>query len=314
MVRRRWPQPDGRGARPATPANRSGEAQARAGRAGGTRRRRARRAASEWEAAQPAPDSHPYLARKGVRAHGLRVDADGRLLVPVRNGSELHSLQYINADGDKRFLPGGRVSGGCYAFGKAGETVCIAEGFATAATINEATGYPVAVAFNCGNLEAVARAVRDKLPRARLILCADDDARTDGNPGLTKATDAARAVGGLLAVPDFGADRPEGATDFNDLAKHRGADAVQACIASARTAGRRGVARSAAVGGGLRQRSHDPVDALRRCDWRCECERWRHLCSVRSALAAVFRTARRSLDSGARAGERQAGCRTLKAR
>ena len=173
------------------------------------------------------------------------MDADGRLLVPVRDrAGEWLSLQRISADGEKRFLPGGRVSGGYYAIGKARGTVCIAEGFATAATIHEATGHPVAVAFNCGNLEAVARALREKLPKARLILCADDDARTDGNPGLTKATEAARAVGGLLAVPDFGADRPEKATDFNDLAQHRGADAVKACIASAKKPdGRRGPSR-----------------------------------------------------------------------
>ena len=194
------------------------------------------RAASEWKAATPAPDSHPYLARKGVKAHGLRVDADGRLLVPVRDrAGEWQSLQRIAANGDKLFLPGGRVAGGYYSIGKPAGTICIAEGFATAATINEATGLPVAVAFNAGNLEAVARALREKLPAAKLILCADDDAWTDGNPGLTKATAAARAVGGLLTVPDFGADRPDGTTDFNDLAKHRGADAVRACVATART-------------------------------------------------------------------------------
>jgi putative DNA primase/helicase len=62
------------------------------------------RAESEWEAATPAPDSHPYLVRKGVKAHGLRVDAIGRLLVPVRIGGELHSLQFIHSDGSKRFL------------------------------------------------------------------------------------------------------------------------------------------------------------------------------------------------------------------
>jgi putative DNA primase/helicase len=195
-----------------------------------------KRAASEWEAAKPAPDSHPYLVRKGVQAYGLRVAADGRLLVPVRDrAGTLHSLQRISADGEKRFLPGGSKKGCYYGIGrKPSDVVCIAEGFATAATIREATGHAVAVAFDCGNLEPVARTLRDKLPKARLIVCADDDARTDGNPGLTKATEAARAVGGLLAVPDFGADRPEKATDFNDLAKHRGADAVKACIASAK--------------------------------------------------------------------------------
>lgn len=192
------------------------------------------RAAVSWEAATPAPDSHPYLQTKRVAAHGLRVDSENRLLVPIRDrAGEWQSLQFIAQDGEKRFLPGGRVTAGYFAIGKPGGTVCIAEGFATAATIHEATGYPAAIAFNAGNLEAVARALREKMPRTRLILCADDDAGTEGNPGIAKATEAARAAGGLLAVPDFGADRPDKATDFNDLATHRGLDAVKSCIAKA---------------------------------------------------------------------------------
>ena len=92
----------------------------------------------------------------------------------------------------------------------------------------------MAVAFDAGNLEPVARALRAKFPELRLILCADDDSGTPGNPGLTKATAAARAVGGLVAVPDFGPDRPDGAKDFNDLALHRGAEAVRKAIEGAR--------------------------------------------------------------------------------
>lgn len=193
------------------------------------------RAEELWSEAKPATNAHPYLANKRAKAHGLRVAADGRLLVPVRDrGGALHSLQFIAADGEKRFLPGGRMAGGYFAIGKPGAVLCIAEGYATAATIHETTGHPVAVAFNAGNLEAVARTLREKLPSVRLILCADDDAATEGNPGIAKATAAARAVGGLLAVPGFGADRPQGATDFNDLAAHRGPDAVRECIASAK--------------------------------------------------------------------------------
>ncbi len=194
------------------------------------------RAVRDWAAATPAPDSHPYLARKAVKAHGLRVDRDGHLVVPVRDRmGAWQSLQRISPDGeDKKFLRGGKIAGGYYAIGKPGGTVGVAEGFATAATIHEATGHAVAVAFNAGNLEAVARALRQKFPKAKLIVCADDDAAKAGNPGLTKASAAAQAVGGLLAVPDFGADRPEKTSDFNDLAAHRGVDAVRGCIDSAK--------------------------------------------------------------------------------
>ncbi|HUX72366.1 MAG TPA: hypothetical protein VMV25_00555, partial [Steroidobacteraceae bacterium] len=73
------------------------------------------RAATEWEAATPATGEHPYLQRKHVAPHGLRVDTNGRLLVPVRDRKgELHSLQFISGDGDKRFLPGGCIAGNYY--------------------------------------------------------------------------------------------------------------------------------------------------------------------------------------------------------
>lgn len=192
-------------------------------------------AAATWQAAQPAPPDHAYLQRKRIKPHGARLADDGRLIVPVRIGGELASLQFIAGDGEKRFLPGGRVAGGYCGLGKpdGAAALCIAEGFATAATIREATGLPAAVAFNAGNLAAVARALRERFPALPLIVCADDDYRTDGNPGRTKATEAARAVGGIVALPDFGEGRPEGATDWNDFAAQHGAQAVQDRIEAA---------------------------------------------------------------------------------
>ncbi len=89
------------------------------------------------------------------------------------------------------------------------------------------------MAFDARNLLPVARALRAKFPDKKLVLCADDDAETEGNPGITKATEAARAVNGLLAVPEFGDDRPSGVTDFNDLCTLFGADAVIAAIEGA---------------------------------------------------------------------------------
>ncbi|MEP6601374.1 MAG: AAA family ATPase, partial [Nitrospirota bacterium] len=149
--------------------------------------------------------------------------------------SRLRSLQFISEDGkQKRFLKRGAVAGAYCSIGGPTDTICIAEGFATGATIHEVTGHAVVVAFNAGNLEAVVRSLRSRFPDATLIVCADDDDGVPGNPGIAKATEAARAVGGLLAVPYFGADRPDGATDFNDLARHRGADAVRRAIAIAK--------------------------------------------------------------------------------
>ncbi len=162
-------------------------------------------AAERLAQSQPVAE-YPYLTNKGIKPHGVKA-LDGRLVIPVRDSAgTLRSLQTIGPDGDKRFLAGGKVSGCYFSIGNTnGATaLCIAEGFATGATIHEATGLPVAVAFNAGNLLPVAKAMREKFPSLRLILCADDDAETPGNPGLTKATEAARAVGGLVAIPDFG--------------------------------------------------------------------------------------------------------------
>ena len=190
------------------------------------------RAAKRWEDAVPANPAHTYLARKRVKPHGIRQEGD-TLLIPMRDGADLHSLLTIAPSGDKLNLAGGRKTGCYFSIGKPGDTICIAEGYATGATVHEATGYPVAVAFDCGNLPAVARILRGRLPGVRIIVCADDDYRTAGNPGVTKGTEAAKAVGGLVAIPDFGADRPDGATDFNDLAQHAGADAVKRALANA---------------------------------------------------------------------------------
>ena len=186
-----------------------------------------------WQKGEAAPGDHPYLIRKGIKASGAKQYKDA-LLIPMRADGDIQSLQFIGPDGAKRFLTGGRVRGCYFSIGnpKGAAALCIAEGFATGATIHEATGFPVAVAFNAGNVGAVAKAMRAKFPDLALILCADDDTQTEGNPGLTAATDAARSVGGLLAIPDFGIDRPVGATDFNDMAALCGREAVRRAVSA----------------------------------------------------------------------------------
>ncbi len=189
-------------------------------------------AAALWDKSDPATD-HPYLSAKGIKPHGVRVFGD-KLLIPMRDtASKLHSVQTIGADGGKLFHTGGRVKGCYHSIGKPNGAVIVGEGYATCASIYEATGHAVAVAFNAGNLEAVAAALRAKYPALKIIIAADDDHLTTGNPGMTKATAAAQAVGGYLAVPVFPADRGDKHTDFNDLHQIVGADAVKACVDAA---------------------------------------------------------------------------------
>jgi putative DNA primase/helicase len=212
-----------------------------------------------WAAATPIDDAaaHGYLVKKGTQPHGARLidtaaarahcakmsySLSGPLLViPMRNAAgELRSLQFITADGTKRPLTGGEKQGCHYRIDKADSAahrgiLIVCEGFATGASIHEATGQPVVVAFDSGNLEPVAKALRKLYPDAVLIVAADDDHQTTGNPGRTAAAGAAKAVGGVVVIPMFPADRPDKATDFNDLHQLAGGglDAVQVCFAGA---------------------------------------------------------------------------------
>jgi putative DNA primase/helicase len=131
----------------------------------------------------------------------------------MRADGEIHSLQFIGPDGDKHFLFGGRVKGCYFSIGNpnGAAALCNCRRLRNRRNDPRNDGIPRSVAFNAGNVGTVAKAMRDKFPDLPMILCADDDYRTEGNPGLTKATEAARAVGGLLAIPDFGSNRPDGA-------------------------------------------------------------------------------------------------------
>jgi putative DNA primase/helicase len=200
------------------------------------RERAAAEALRRWAAASVEGKS-PYLERKGVRPHGVRFEAGGALLVPMLDAAgDLRSLQTIAADGGKKFLPGGQAVDLLHWIGDpAGAAhLALCEGYATAATIHEASGLPVAVAFNAGNLPHVARIVREGHPAALLVICADDDretaARSNKNPGMNAAREAARGGSAVVAIP---APLEPGETDFNDLAKRLGLPAVAAIVADA---------------------------------------------------------------------------------
>lgn len=155
-----------------------------------------------WTDATPCTQ-HDYLTRKGVQPHGAKIEGD-KLLIPMRDTSGMvHSMQTIAPDGIKLFMSGGRVKGCYFGIGKPKGVLIVCEGFATGASIHECTGHAVAVAFNAGNLEAVAVALRTKYPTLKIIIAADDDHLTPGNPGIAKAKAAVIATGAALAIPVF---------------------------------------------------------------------------------------------------------------
>jgi len=201
-----------------------------------------------WQQSTLACENHPYLVKKDVQPIGIRQDENGQLVIPLLDCKGIiQSLQFIDENGVKKFLKGGRIKGCFFVVDSedaSDEIFSIAEGYATAASIHHATGYPVAVAFNAGNLKAVAEAIREEDPGVKIVICADDDHYTEGNPGITMASEAALAVGGWLAIPEFGEYRKEWGedeerpavilTDFNDLHNLLDLEAVRTCIETAR--------------------------------------------------------------------------------
>ena len=189
-----------------------------------------------WAAARPADDSHPYLVKKKVRAHGLRIgtwdvvdgktgeviSVDNVLLVPMWDRERrLWSLQGIEASGFKRYLRGGAKSGHFHVLGgppKPGpdgrQVVILAEGYATAASVHAATGHMVVVTFDTSNMATVCGQIRKALPDAVLVVAADNDAHlvADGKPnaGMEAARACARDYAAVVAQPGPG--------DWNDAA------------------------------------------------------------------------------------------------
>ena len=202
-------------------------------------KREANRIASQQVAAEKAEDEvstyadasadHPYLVRKRIEPHGIKIDRAGRLVVPVIDQEgEILSYQTIDADGNKRFLKGGKIEGGFYELRGNRKVIFIGEGFATCASIHQATGFTTLVAFDCGNLAKVAKSAKEMFLGSRIVICADNDQFSEGNPGITKGKAAASLVFGEIVYPIFNeSDLTSKPTDFNDLHTLQGIEAVK---------------------------------------------------------------------------------------
>lgn len=166
------------------------------------------------------PTEHAYIARKGIRTFGVKQNRDGVLVIPVYDArtGKLQSLQFIDGDGTKRFLPGGRMAYGCFPLRhtpksfKRAVPMCIgvAEGFATAATLASVLGPSVAMfsAFSAGNLVNVAMALHDQYLDSEITIYGDNDANEVGQKAAIKA---ALVVRGFVAIP------PTQGHDWNDV-------------------------------------------------------------------------------------------------
>jgi len=182
----------------------------------------------------PVEQPTPYLETKGIKAQvGVFTDRESRTTyIPAFDADgKIWTMQYIQADGTKRFAKDGKKEGCFHPVGgmdalTTAPTLVISEGYATAASLAEGLGYATVAAFDAGNLPHVARTLHEKFPNKPIIIAGDDDKSQEiergHNPGRIKAEEAAKVVGGKAIFPIFAPEEqqsnPNGFTDFNDLA------------------------------------------------------------------------------------------------
>lgn len=198
----------------------------------------------------PATGDEPYFKSKGVKPFsGIKADGD-TVVIPMWRGGSKSGVQTIDGNGNKRFTKGAAIDGGFFPLVSKEDKknfFVICEGYATAATIREATGYPTVCAFVANNLMSVAEGIRNKYPNAQIIIAADNDqwrlnpkerAKNNLTPpdsgaasewdlwaengwmeniGIIKGKSAAAMVNGFLCYPDIPSDHPDKITDFNDI-------------------------------------------------------------------------------------------------
>lgn len=194
-------------------------------------------AAATYLSAQPCDLDNVYLARKKISPEGIAEDEDGNIIVPLLDtDSTLWSLQTICPDGSKynsfkvngEWISGGRKKG-CFcqlpAFVQS-KDILFCEGFATAYSVNKATGLHTVMCVDSGNILPVMEQFRAKYPHAKMVVCADNDAFKERNTGMEKGQQAAAQCGAAFVMPEF-SDIDTKPTDWNDLHCLEGIEAVK---------------------------------------------------------------------------------------
>lgn len=192
----------------------------------------------------PATAEHPYLQRKQVPpADGVRLDRYGNLFIPLHNlQGDIRSAEYIAADGKKNLKKDAEKMGNFFVVGgtlQPGKPVLYAEGYATAASISLASGMPVVMTVDAGNLVTVSQKLKAAFPDSPHIVLGEDDFTKADNKGLAKAREAADRIDGTWLLPVFTAEERQLAldgqasfSDFNDIHVSRGLEAVRDQLAT----------------------------------------------------------------------------------
>lgn len=193
----------------------------------------------QWQKMPPALADHPYLVRKQVpAADGVRQDRYGNLVIPLSNlQGALRTVEYIDPDGKKNLKKDAEKMGNFFVFGgelQPGKPVLYAEGYATAGSLHLATGMPVVMTVDAGNLVTVSQNLKAAFPDSPHIILGEDDFTKKDNKGLNKAREAAERIGAVYVIPAFTDEERAQAfagtaafSDFNDIHVSRGLEAVR---------------------------------------------------------------------------------------
>jgi KaiC/GvpD/RAD55 family RecA-like ATPase len=160
---------------------------------------------------------HPYLTRKRIKQHDAIIDEGDLHIRIINNQGKVIGTQFIDESGKKKFNYGLEYKG-CFHVvgGPIKEFAYLCEGFATAASVHEATGKPAVHCLNAANITDVAGALREVKPETRFVVAGDND------PAGLKACEKAFAEHGIECVLPDG----EG-LDWNDVWIARGAEATR---------------------------------------------------------------------------------------
>ncbi|MGM3173860.1 MULTISPECIES: TOPRIM and DUF927 domain-containing protein [Dickeya] len=169
---------------------------------------------------------HPYLSRKNVSGNGLLMDGDA-LIIPISNyKGNFINAQRILPNGTKYFYKDCGKKGACHVIQGNDSTLLVAEGYATAASCFDATGYTSIMAIDCGNIYPVVESIRSQT-KVPIVIIADNDKYKEKNAGVEAAEKVAKEFEGIsIFIPEF-QDETSQPTDANDLMLLEGMDELK---------------------------------------------------------------------------------------
>ena len=205
-------------------------------------------------------DKNKYLAKKGIAEYyqnkDIKFRPDGSLVIPAKDiNGKIWTLQTIEEHGrkakpfEKAIIPGaGATSGRFFTLNEkslknGANNVILAEGFATAASIDKAinTGrpedkkIPIIICFSAGNIEQCLKNLKSAYPDKNFTIAADNDFLKPFNTGEKAAINAAKKYGASVILPKFTSltHKEKGSNDFNDLHIVEGLEQVKKQFATA---------------------------------------------------------------------------------